>query len=153
MSGTIVNPLPTPFAAAPSLSISTIYNPVPLAPTSTSSAFRRCGSDHTPVPLVPPSPSTFRTSLLPPPSSFSILKPSALPLLNPSRRFALGARNVCLVGENPTCSVPALWGYEGLWSYDYEIEYISPMKYRAQKVKNDVWFQEYLFCLSLVETI
>ena len=24
-----------------------------------------------------------------------------------SRRFALGARNVCLVGENPTCSVPA----------------------------------------------
>ena len=27
---------------------------------------------------------------------------------NPSRRFTLGARDVCLVGENPTCSVPAL---------------------------------------------
>ena len=26
---------------------------------------------------------------------------------NTSRRFALGASNVCLVGENPTCSVPA----------------------------------------------
>ena len=30
------------------------------------------------------------------------------------RRLALGARNVCLVGENPTCSVPALWVREGL---------------------------------------
>ena len=27
---------------------------------------------------------------------------------NTSRRFALGTRDVCLVGENPTCSVPAL---------------------------------------------
>ena len=37
-----------------------------------------------------------------------------------SRRFALGASNVCLVGEKPTCSVPALlWGCEGLWLYDY----------------------------------
>ena len=26
---------------------------------------------------------------------------------NTSRRFALGASNVCLLGENPTCSVPA----------------------------------------------
>ena len=26
---------------------------------------------------------------------------------NTSRRFVLGASNVCLVGENPTCSVPA----------------------------------------------
>ena len=26
--------------------------------------------------------------------------------------------NIFLVGENPTCSVPALWGCEGL-SYDY----------------------------------
>ena len=24
-----------------------------------------------------------------------------------------------LVGENPTCSVPALYGSEGLWLYDY----------------------------------
>ena len=29
------------------------------------------------------------------------------------------AIDVCLVGENPTCSVPALQGCEGLWSYDY----------------------------------
>ena len=30
------------------------------------------------------------------------------------------AINVCLVGENPTaCSVPALWGCQGLWSCDY----------------------------------
>ena len=29
---------------------------------------------------------------------------------NSSRPFALGASNVCLVGENPTCSVPALYG-------------------------------------------
>ena len=36
-----------------------------------------------------------------------------------SRRFALGARDVCLVGENLTCSVLVLWGCEGLWSYDY----------------------------------
>ena len=27
---------------------------------------------------------------------------------NTSRGFALGASDVCLVGENPTCSVPAL---------------------------------------------
>ena len=26
-----------------------------------------------------------------------------------SRRFALGVSNVCLIGENPTCSVPTLW--------------------------------------------
>ena len=38
---------------------------------------------------------------------------------NTSRRFALGASNVCLVGENPTCSFPALQGCEGLWSHDY----------------------------------
>ena len=38
---------------------------------------------------------------------------------NTSRRFVLGASNVCLVGENPTCSVPASLGCEGLWSYDY----------------------------------
>ena len=34
-------------------------------------------------------------------------------------RFALGASDVCLVRENPTCSVPALQGCEGLRSYDY----------------------------------
>ena len=28
----------------------------------------------------------------------------------------LRARDVCLVSENPTCSVPALLGCEGLWS-------------------------------------
>ena len=38
---------------------------------------------------------------------------------NTSRRFELGARDVCLVGENPTFSVPALWGCEGIWPYDY----------------------------------
>ena len=27
---------------------------------------------------------------------------------NPSRRSALGTRNICLVDENPTCSIPAL---------------------------------------------
>ena len=30
---------------------------------------------------------------------------------NTSRRFALGASDVCLVGENPTCSVPAFWSH------------------------------------------
>ena len=35
------------------------------------------------------------------------------------RRFALGKSNACLVGENPTCSVPSLQGLEGIvWSYD-----------------------------------
>ena len=34
-------------------------------------------------------------------------------------RLALGASMACLVGENPTCSVPPLQGCEGLWSYDY----------------------------------
>ena len=33
--------------------------------------------------------------------------------------FALGARNACLVDENPTCSVPALLRCDGPWSYDY----------------------------------
>ena len=33
---------------------------------------------------------------------------------NTSRRFAPGARNACLAGENPTCSIPALQGCEGL---------------------------------------
>ena len=28
--------------------------------------------------------------------------------LNTSHRLALGSRDVCLVGENPTCSVPSL---------------------------------------------
>ena len=33
--------------------------------------------------------------------------------------FALDTNNICcLVGDNPTCSVPALSGCEGLWSYD-----------------------------------
>ena len=45
--------------------------------------------------------------------------------------FALGASDVCLVCENPTCSsVPALWGCEGLWSYDcaamHDNEYSPP---------------------------
>ena len=33
--------------------------------------------------------------------------------LDTSRRVALGASNVCLAGESPTCSVPAMWGCEG----------------------------------------
>ena len=37
---------------------------------------------------------------------------------NTSRRFALGAINICLVGGNLTCSVPVLQGCEGLWPYD-----------------------------------
>ena len=32
---------------------------------------------------------------------------------------ALGASTVCLDGEHPTRSVPALHGCEGLWSYEY----------------------------------
>ena len=36
-----------------------------------------------------------------------------------SIRFALRARNVSLVSGNPTCSVPALQGCEGLWPYNY----------------------------------
>ena len=38
---------------------------------------------------------------------------------NTLRRFVLGARDVYLVGENPTGSVPALYACEGLSSYDY----------------------------------
>lgn len=38
---------------------------------------------------------------------------------NTYRRLARGASNVCLDVENPTCSVPALDGREGLWPYDY----------------------------------
>ena len=41
---------------------------------------------------------------------------------NTSQRFALGEGDVCLVGQNPTCSVPALQGCEGLRSYDHSIE-------------------------------
>ena len=38
---------------------------------------------------------------------------------NTSQCFALGARDVCLVGENSTFSVPALNRCEGLWPYEY----------------------------------
>ena len=38
---------------------------------------------------------------------------------NNSPSFALGARDVCLVGESPTCSVPVLYRCEGLLSCDY----------------------------------
>ena len=34
-----------------------------------------------------------------------------------SRRLSLGESNVFLVGESPTCSVPALYGCEDLWPY------------------------------------
>ena len=37
---------------------------------------------------------------------------------NTSRRFLLGAREVLLVAENPTCSIPALKGFGGLWLFD-----------------------------------
>ena len=37
---------------------------------------------------------------------------------NTSHRFAHGAKNVCLVRENPTCSVPTLKGCQGLCSND-----------------------------------
>ena len=35
----------------------------------------------------------------------------------PPSRLVLA--DVCLVGDNPTCSVLALWGFAGLWSDDY----------------------------------
>ena len=35
---------------------------------------------------------------------------------NASRRVAVGVSHACLVGENPTCSVPAFQRCEGLWS-------------------------------------
>ena len=44
-------------------------------------------------------------SRLPPPPPTASVHPSC-DSSNTSRRFALGASNVCLVGENPTCSVP-----------------------------------------------
>ena len=37
---------------------------------------------------------------------------------NSSGCSALGANKACLVGRNPACSVPAVEGCEGLWSYD-----------------------------------
>ena len=50
---------------------------------------------------------------------------------NTSRCFALGASNVCLVGQNPTCAVLASYGREGLWSYEYgheQTKYAPPLK-------------------------
>ena len=47
----------------------------------------------------------------------------------PSQRFALSARDVRRVGENPTCSVPALKGCEGIWyrtSAKHEVSTPSP---------------------------
>ena len=38
-----------------------------------------------------------------------------------SRRFAFGASNVCLAGENSSCSVPVLQGCEGLWYYGFAL--------------------------------
>ena len=54
---------------------------------------------------------------------------------NTSRRFALGACNVWLVGENPTCSVPAYYGCEGQWSYDYGHARISSTPPAPRKKK------------------
>lgn len=42
-----------------------------------------------------------------------------VPYLRPYTPVALGARDVCLVSENPTFSVPGLYGCEGQWSSDY----------------------------------
>ena len=115
---------------------------LPAAP-HTSSTFRRGKGSSTLVHPVSPSPGGFHTtfSATPPPPILLLTSPSTpLPSLyksssqavlirvqltldcdppNTSRRFALGASNGCLVGGNPTCSVPALKGCEGLWSYDY----------------------------------
>ena len=38
---------------------------------------------------------------------------------NTARGLSLGASDAFLVGENPTCSVLAWYGFEGLWPYDY----------------------------------
>ena len=51
---------------------------------------------------------------------------------NTSRRFALGANNVCLVGENPTCSSrhcrdATVYGHTT--TAMHEIEYIFPIEY------------------------
>lgn len=44
---------------------------------------------------------------------------SLLMPLSPQHLTALDAIDVCLVGETPTSSVPALYGCGGLWPYDY----------------------------------
>ena len=62
-------------------------------------------------------PQNFGTKLYIPKECYvfiSKLRERAPPPSPSPRRLALGARNVCLVGENPTCSVPALWVREGL---------------------------------------
>ena len=65
-----------------------------------------------------------------------------------SRRFVLGASNVCLVGENPTCSVPALWGCEALCSYDYSHachEYTTPFSWRRRCLSTLCWLTALLY--------
>ena len=56
---------------------------------------------------------TLKLTRLPYGSRKGAARPSCDPS-NTSRHFALGAHDACLVGGNPTCSVPALWGCEGL---------------------------------------
>ena len=76
------------------------------------------------------------THPLPPcPSPSRRRPPSPLPLDPPNpvmrlaehlRCLALGARDICLAGENPKCSVPALRECEGLWSAMHEMSTPSP---------------------------
>ena len=73
---------------------------------------------------------------------------------NTSRRFALGASNVCLVVENPTCPVPALWDARviPLWSYDYGH---AQTEYTPSPLAPPLWvlfypfLQTYVYCLLL----
>ena len=46
---------------------------------------------------------------------------------NTSRRFALGASNICLVDENTTCSVPTLQGCGGLELHGFKTTVMHDM--------------------------
>lgn len=72
-----------------------------------------------------PSPSPYPLQLCPcimmskPPSLLPLLRIFTLPLSSFIRPLPSHSRDVCLLAENLTCSVPTLYGCEGLWSYDY----------------------------------
>ena len=69
---------------------------------------------------------------------------------NTSLRFALGANSDCLMRENQTCSVPALWGCEGRWSCDYGHDDVStPPSPGAETLRKTMYLiNEYLVRFS-----
>ena len=83
-----------------------------IAPSSQPEPTSVCYTD-LPAPQLPHEPMAFIPALRNTPPSILLYPPAS--------------SHLCLVGENPTCSVPALQGCEGLWPYDYGMISSTPL--------------------------